>query len=244
MTPAGIVVDMAEQIVLMAGARAAPLQFDAFARLDENGVARLLVAPEEGCHRNTQRPRKGLQRRQRRRDVAVLDFRQHAQRNAGGGGKIGHGDAELLAEGADFMADGDFEIVFLRLAQRMRILRESSLQRRPLVIRRPANIDFCCFFAMIAPSCYAASWQSPILRVKFSQPRRNSTPAASCADCRPCRGASPNAVSIAAGKMAGAGKAGGKGDLRDGKRALLQQAPRMVEPQLAIFVEEGRLHVA
>jgi hypothetical protein len=44
MTPAGVVVDMAEQAVLVAGAGTAPLDVDALSRLDEDGAARLLKA--------------------------------------------------------------------------------------------------------------------------------------------------------------------------------------------------------
>jgi hypothetical protein len=41
-----------------------------------------------------------------------------------------------------------------------------------------------------------------------------------------------------AGEMPGAGKAGGIGDLGDGKRALLQQAPAVREADYAIAIEE------
>lgn len=44
---AGIVVDMAEQIILMAGARAAPFELDALPRLDEDGIARFLIAAKK-----------------------------------------------------------------------------------------------------------------------------------------------------------------------------------------------------
>lgn len=44
---AGIVVDMAEQIILMAGARAAPFELDALACLDEDGIARFLEAAKK-----------------------------------------------------------------------------------------------------------------------------------------------------------------------------------------------------
>ena len=75
---------MAEQIVLVAGAGAAPLDLQPFAGLDEDGAALLLEAAEEGGHRHAERVGQRLQRGQRGRGDAVLDLRQHAERQAGG----------------------------------------------------------------------------------------------------------------------------------------------------------------
>ncbi|MNT82299.1 hypothetical protein D3C72_2220130 [compost metagenome] len=52
---AGIVVDMAKQAVLMAGAGASTLDIHALASLDEGGAARLLEATEERRDRHAER---------------------------------------------------------------------------------------------------------------------------------------------------------------------------------------------
>ena len=52
---AGIVVDMAEQAVLMTGASAPALNIHALPRLDEGGAARFLKTAKEGRERHAQR---------------------------------------------------------------------------------------------------------------------------------------------------------------------------------------------
>src|SRR4051794_28715040 len=66
--------DMAEQVVLMAGACTAPLDVKSFASLDEDGAALLLEPPKKGGYRHAQRARQRLQGRQRRRGDPVLDL--------------------------------------------------------------------------------------------------------------------------------------------------------------------------
>ena len=106
----------------MPGARAAALDQQALAGGDEHCVAPLLEAAEQRRDRHAERLRQPLQRRERCRRDAVLDLRQHAERQVGGAREIGGGDAELVAEGAHLAADGDLEHVVARALQRVRIL--------------------------------------------------------------------------------------------------------------------------
>ena len=128
---------VAEQLILVAGARAAPLDQQALAGGDEHRVAPLLEAAEQRRHRHAERLRQALQRRQRRRGDAVLDLRQHAERKVGGAGEVGGRDAELVAEAAHLAADGDLEHVVARTLQRVRIL--LALERSACARRRAAR---------------------------------------------------------------------------------------------------------
>ncbi len=92
----------------MAVARAAPLDRQTFAGLDEDGVPSLLEAAEEGRHGNPEGAGQRLERGQRRRRHAVLDLRQHAERQAGRGREVAARDAELVAEGPHLAPDRDF----------------------------------------------------------------------------------------------------------------------------------------
>ena len=87
---------MSEQLILMPGAGAAPLDDEPFAGAHEDRVAALLVAAEEGGDRHAERCREHLQRRERRRGQAVLDLRQHAGRELCRGGEVGDREAKLV----------------------------------------------------------------------------------------------------------------------------------------------------
>jgi hypothetical protein len=113
---------VAEQLVLMAGTGAAPLDLEALAGAHEGGRALFLEAAEEGGHRHVERARQGLERAQRRRYAAVLDLREHAGRKARRLGQLHHGHVELLAKGADLAADGDLEMVLPGAAEGVRVL--------------------------------------------------------------------------------------------------------------------------
>ena len=124
---AGAVVgDVAEQVVLVAGARAPPLQLHPLPRLHEARAMRLLVAAEEGGDRQAERPGQRLQRGQRGGDVAVLDLGQHADRYARRGGQVLHRQPEQLALRAHLVADRQFEIVGAGLADGVRVLRQGG----------------------------------------------------------------------------------------------------------------------
>jgi hypothetical protein len=74
---------MAEQVVLVARPRSAPLHLDALTGLGVNRIVDVFKAPEEGSDRHVERVRQALQRGQRRRCVAVFDLRQHADGQPG-----------------------------------------------------------------------------------------------------------------------------------------------------------------
>ena len=101
---------MAEQLILMAGLGAAPLDGHALAAAHIRAIPLLLVAGEERGERHVERARQRLEAVDRRRYRAVLDFGQHAGRQSSLVGKLGSGQIELAAKiahlGADRLGDG------------------------------------------------------------------------------------------------------------------------------------------
>ena len=66
---------VAEQLIFVARARAAPLDLHALAGGDVRAIAALFELVEQRADRHVERARQRLQRRERRRDLAVLDLR-------------------------------------------------------------------------------------------------------------------------------------------------------------------------
>jgi hypothetical protein len=126
---------MPEQPILMARARAPALQFDTLAGLHKDRIARLFVALEEARDRRAERTRERLQRCQGRRDDAVLNLGEHADREAGVAREVRDGDPEFLPASPYFVTNRLFQIIFLRFADGVRILRQSA----PLFLGSPPS---------------------------------------------------------------------------------------------------------
>ena len=105
---------VAEQCVLVAGARSAALDLQALARLDVTRVALFLEPVEERRERNVQGADQPLQGAERGRRVAVLDFREHARRQSGERGEFRNGHVELAPLDPDLAADRRLEVALPR----------------------------------------------------------------------------------------------------------------------------------
>src|SRR6266446_1860534 len=110
---------MAEEIVHVAGLGAAPLDAHAGTGLDEGAVAPLFGFGKEPADRHVERRGERVQRRERRRDRAVLDLRQHAGGEVGRERQLGHRQVERLAQAPHLGPDAGFEAA-RRLARRER----------------------------------------------------------------------------------------------------------------------------
>jgi hypothetical protein len=78
---AGIVLDRAQQRILMTCSGAPPLDVDSLASFYKARPAGFLKSPEERRKGDSKCPRDSLQRRERGRDAASLNLRQHADRH-------------------------------------------------------------------------------------------------------------------------------------------------------------------
>src|SRR3990172_5259807 len=81
---------MAQELVLMAVARAAPLDGEPLAGLDEGRIPLRLEGLEKCADRDAERARERLQRRERGRGQPVLDLGQHARGELGALGELSH----------------------------------------------------------------------------------------------------------------------------------------------------------
>ncbi len=112
---------MTEKLILVPSSRSAAFDEQSLARRHEHGIPPFLEAAEQRRNRNTERLRQTLQRGERRTRHPVLDLGEHAERQVRRPSKICSRNAELVAEGANFPADGNLEQAVARPG--MRVLR-------------------------------------------------------------------------------------------------------------------------
>src|SRR5271168_968995 len=77
-----------EKLIYVSGLGAAPFDDHSLIGANERTVTALLERGEEVGDWYAERRGDGLDRRERRRDLSVFNLRQHAHRDAGGGGEV------------------------------------------------------------------------------------------------------------------------------------------------------------
>ncbi len=105
---------VAQQLVDVAHLGAAPLDHRALSGPRHRAVLPFLRRREQRGEGDRERRRDGVQGGQGRRDLAVLDLRQHARGDAGGGRQVRDGQVVAAPQHADLGAEGALQAAGLR----------------------------------------------------------------------------------------------------------------------------------